>query len=102
MSLSKRDTFVRWLDPLKIFWEDANGHTHLSIADALKVFEIEDTPENRKRMIKLARELMNPTADIEVRNAPDSEDYYKQKVPRCDHKFVDSKVCLKCGWNPDE
>ncbi len=19
---------------------------------------------------------------------------------RCDHKFVDSKVCLKCGWRP--
>ena len=20
----------------------------------------------------------------------------------CDHKFVDSNVCLKCGWNPKE
>jgi hypothetical protein len=21
-------------------------------------------------------------------------------VPKCDHKFVDSKHCLKCGWVP--
>ncbi len=20
----------------------------------------------------------------------------------CDHKFIDSKCCLKCGWAPDE
>lgn len=20
----------------------------------------------------------------------------------CDHKFVDSNRCLKCGWSPDE
>jgi len=22
------------------------------------------------------------------------------KAKFCDHKFVDSKVCLKCGWRP--
>lgn len=21
---------------------------------------------------------------------------------KCDHKFIDSKQCLKCGWSPDE
>lgn len=24
------------------------------------------------------------------------------KPPKpCDHKFIDSKRCLKCGWSPD-
>ncbi len=22
-------------------------------------------------------------------------------MARCDHKFIDSRVCLKCGWNPE-
>jgi hypothetical protein len=22
--------------------------------------------------------------------------------PACDHKFVDSKRCLKCGWSPSD
>lgn len=21
---------------------------------------------------------------------------------RCDHKFVDSKNCIRCGWSPEE
>lgn len=24
----------------------------------------------------------------------------RQRQKLCDHKFVDSKICLKCGWNP--
>lgn len=23
------------------------------------------------------------------------------KRSRCDHKFIDSRHCLKCGWEPD-
>ena len=29
-------------------------------------------------------------------------DAFKTPPPlRCDHKFIDSKACVKCGWNPD-
>jgi len=24
----------------------------------------------------------------------------EKEVQRCDHKFVDSDICLKCGWQP--
>lgn len=27
------------------------------------------------------------------------EYWYKQKK-QCNHKFIDSKHCLKCGWEP--
>jgi hypothetical protein len=27
-------------------------------------------------------------------------DELASKQARCDHKFVDSKSCLKCGWTP--
>jgi hypothetical protein len=26
----------------------------------------------------------------------------KATAKRCDHKFIDSKNCLKCGWEPTE
>lgn len=90
---------------MKTLWLDANGHMHFSVHDALIAFDLPDTPENRKRIIEDVKKMLlelNPDQQILERENPDSEDYYKQKVPRCDHKFVDSNFCLKCGWNPDQ
>lgn len=27
---------------------------------------------------------------------------WNRNTSRCDHKFVDSNTCLKCGWQPVE
>ena len=51
------------------------------------------------------REERCPTCD-ETREAPSANiclDLFHsrpQKVTPCDHKFIDSKCCLKCGWTP--
>lgn len=26
--------------------------------------------------------------------------YPVRRLPRCDHKFIDSQACVKCGWRP--
>lgn len=107
MSLTPRDTFVRYIDPMETIWEDAEGNHHLSIANTLKAFELEDTPENREVIKKSFREVIltnRPTAVIEERAAPDSDDYWKTISPetraQCDHKFVGGSRCAKCGWDP--
>ena len=108
MSLSKRDTFVRYVDPLETMWEDAEGNLHFSVDNALRAFELEDTPENREFVKKTFRESITSAAKppiLEERSEPDSKDYWKT-VPaevkaRCDHKFVGTKHCVKCGWEPD-
>lgn len=82
--LSKRDQIVKYLDPLKIFWEDAEGNVHFSIVDALKRFDLEDTAANRLTVTKMACDLVtkaNPEAQIVFRDKPDGPDYWKQKVP---------------------
>lgn len=108
MSLSKRDTFVRYVDPLETLWEDAEGNLHFSVDNALRAFEIPDTPENREFMKRTFREVLkenNPDAVVEDRAAPDSPDYWKTISPEtkasCDHKFMGTKHCVKCGWEPD-
>ena len=79
--LTKRDQFVRWLDPLQMFWEDAEGSVHLSITDALKAFELEDIPENRNKVMEIVKSLL-PEQQFTVREKPDSEEYYTQPVHR--------------------
>ena len=109
MSLTKRDTFVRWLDPMKTLWEDAEGHPHLSVENALRAFNLEDTPENRKAVIKTVKEAILeqvPEAQFMYRSKPDSDDFFHQPViptkkTGCDHKFYGTKHCVKCGWSPD-
>lgn len=112
MSLSKRDTFVRYIDPLETMWEDAEGNLHFSVDNTLRAFELPDTPENREFVKQSFREMIaqadaerKTTTVIEDRAAPDSPDYWKTIPPevkaRCDHKFMGTKHCVKCGWEPD-
>ena len=28
-------------------------------------------------------------------------DFFNTYSKKCDHKFIDSNHCLKCGWRPD-
>lgn len=81
MSLSPRDTFVRYLDPLKIIWEDAEGNPHFSIEDALKAFDLPDTPEHREAVTAIIQDAIraqNPDAVFIKRAKPDSPEYFKQ------------------------
>lgn len=84
MSLSKRDTFVRYMDPKKTIWEDANGDMHYSIENMLKAFDLPDTPETRERVAEIIRESFNALPEdhrpkkIVERLIPDHPDYYKQ------------------------
>lgn len=86
MSLSNRDTFVRYIDPMRTIWEDADGNPHFSVVNALRAFDIEDTPENRKEIQTMWRELMAKNgADVDkiiYRDQPDNpEEYFKQRGP---------------------
>ena len=85
MSLSKRDQFVRYLDPLETLWLDAEGNLHFSVENGLKAFEMTDTPENRGALMKIMAEVIGaaaPGRPIVYRDKPDSEDYFKQKHER--------------------
>lgn len=84
MSLSKRDTLVRYLDPLKTIWEDAQGGIHFSVANAIKAFDLEDTRENRDYVLASFEQLLKELppeqrpADIIHRKHPDSPEYFEQ------------------------
>ena len=81
MAPSKRDTFVRHLDPLKLMWEDADGNPHFSIEDALRVFEFPDTPANREAVDRILTNLIhmaNPDATIIKRDEPDNPEFFEQ------------------------
>lgn len=46
-------------------------------------------------------------APISINNGPKKTEglcrcHYEAAQEDCDHKFVDSKCCLKCGWVPQE
>ncbi len=84
MSLSSRDTFVRYVDPLATIWEDADGNHHFSVANALKAFKLEDTPENRAMLTNSYESAIlenNPQAIIVHRDHPDHPDYWKTVHP---------------------
>ena len=33
---------------------------------------------------------------------PKAQALQQTPTPACDHKFIDSKFCLKCGWTPSD
>lgn len=82
--LTKRDTFVRYLDPLKIVWEDAEGNVHFSLVDALKAFNLSDTPAHREALTAILTDLIKKNAgeDAKIlhRPGPDSADYFFQQT----------------------
>lgn len=56
------------------FWEDADGHPHVSIPELLEFSELEDTPKNRKQVTAMIRKMItdtNPDARIVERATPD-------------------------------
>lgn len=82
--LSKRDTFVRYLDPLKTTWQDANGVMRLDLPRALLVFGFKDTPENRELIMAEFKKVWKQ-AGVEkfvYRKQPDSPEFWYQKVSR--------------------
>jgi hypothetical protein len=81
MSLTPRDTFVRYVDPLRTMWEDAEGNLHFSIPNALKAFGFPDTSEGRKAVAEIFKEAMDMDAIIVDRPAPDTTDYWEQVHP---------------------
>ncbi len=82
MPLSKRDTFVRYLDPMRCWWEDANGDVHFSSVNACKAFELEPTEENRAAVIKIVCQAQGDFGmETLYRAAPDSDDYWIQVHP---------------------
>lgn len=83
MSLTKRDTFVRHLDPLGIIWEDAEGNVHFSIPDALKAFDLPDTPVYRALVSKMMEDVLRKYGADKIihRPKPDSPDYWKTVPP---------------------
>ncbi len=83
MSLSKRDTFVRYVDPQRIVWQDADGNLHFSIPNALRAFDLEDTPENRAAATEMMMAMIKDAGAKQIvhRQLPDTEDYWKQVPP---------------------
>ncbi len=50
--------------------------------------------------------VLNGTYDVEGYKPGERERLMKARAKRfaeqarCDHKFIDSTMCLKCGWTP--
>lgn len=54
-------------------WEDKDGNLHYSLPELLALFELEDTPENRRIATENIREVIrkqNPAATIVERKSP--------------------------------
>lgn len=80
--MTKRDTFVRYIDPLKTIWVDAEDNLHFSVVNALKAVDLEDTAENREAVKEIFRKMMDMSgATIVERAAPDNPDYWTQVHP---------------------
>lgn len=55
-------------------WEDMNGQLHINVPVLLKLFDLEDTPENHKIAIANIQQVIrdqNPEATIRVRKSPE-------------------------------
>ncbi len=55
-------------------WEDMNGCLHFNIPDLLKMFDLEDTPENHRIAIENVKQVIreqSPEAQINVRKSPE-------------------------------
>ncbi len=57
-----------------------------TIVSLIEVGKREPTPMEMRRIAKALR------ADV--------AEVFPPQEQRCDHKFVDSNHCLKCGWEP--
>lgn len=54
-------------------WEDRDGNVHFSLPELLELFELEDTPENRRIATENIRAMIrkqNPDATIVERKTP--------------------------------
>jgi len=80
MSLSKRDTVVKFLDPLKTLWRDAEGGVHFSPHMACLAVGLEPTMENMDLVIERFKKA-NPQLQYRTRNQPDSPEFHTQKLP---------------------
>lgn len=80
--LSKRDTFVKHIDPLKTTWVDEEGNIHLDLPMALHVFGFEDTEENRQIVIKEFKKVLEGCGVTKFihRKQPDSPEFWDQKT----------------------
>lgn len=101
MSLSKRDTLVRYLDPMKVWWEDANGDIHASIPNALQAFDLEDNPTNREKVFEILKKASAKFGADEMlfRPKPDSPEYFEtcDRCERCGKPIhTDFKICVNC------
>jgi hypothetical protein len=56
MKRKPEDTLKRWLAPGA--WEDANGNIHFALPDLLKHFGMADSPDNRRHLTRVIREIM--------------------------------------------
>jgi len=86
--------------------------SYLDVADSLPQrwpeLPVEDVEMVRRRF----HDLVKFAAHLEAQNArltreldrvrPAIQKRIRVEETRCDHKFVDSTVCLKCGWAPKE
>jgi hypothetical protein len=55
---------------------------------------------------KDTRDLLLELVDSLERLTSERDEWHRlhqnaQAALRCDHKFVDSRLCLKCGWTPE-
>lgn len=84
MSLSNRDKFVRYLDPLEIIWEDADGNIHISGVNACRAFNVTPTQKNIAIAMEKMKEVVAqvaPHAKMIERKDPDSPEYFNQLPP---------------------
>lgn len=50
---------------------------------------------SEKNAVLIQQERDNQAALLKEKETP-------HEMNGCDHKFIDSNICLKCGWNPKE
>jgi hypothetical protein len=61
---------------------------------------IHSPPLSRRRAHKEKLMRDDDTPDIEAFAEAHADLHRVPDVARCHHKFIDSTVCLKCGWKP--
>lgn len=94
--MKKEEKHRRYLDDNHLCWTDGDGALHIDAVKACEHFGYAPTPENQDAMVqglmKAGKELL-PAARVAIVEDKPSD--------RCDHKFLGTRACVKCGWEPD-
>lgn len=90
MKTSGRDELKRRIGPG--IWIDQDDNVHWSIKEIFDLFEIEDTPENRKAAVQILEKIIQ-------KSLPDTKSVFRETKGQTYGISLDGKsiTCLICG-----